>query len=41
MQPRVEAVLPSVLGDDIPGTKEPFEAESQSPVSSLGVCCTD
>lgn len=41
MPPRVEAVLPAVPGDDVPGTKEPLEAESQTPVSSLGVCCSD
>lgn len=41
MPPRVEAVLRAVPGDDVPGTKEPLEAESQTCVSSLGVCCSD
>ena len=41
MQPRVEAVLPAMPGDDLPGTKEPLQAESQTRVSSLGVCCSD
>lgn len=41
MQLWVEMVLPTMPGDEIPGTREPFEAESRVPVSSLSVCCTN
>lgn len=41
MKCQVEMMLPAVPGDEILGTPEPFEAESQAPISSLGVCCTN
>lgn len=37
----LEVVLPSVPGDEISWDWGPFETESQLPISSLSVCCTN